>query len=92
MSDFTTALTGAGTVTAVALTFFARALPPLPVRTTVRPVAVEVSLQELLDGPEVEAHDFEYCPAEQRTRFHALRTDGSRRCWTCACESPAGAR
>jgi hypothetical protein len=47
----------------------------------------EVSLSELLDGGEVEANDFAFCPAEQRTTFHALRVDGSRRCWTCNSES-----
>lgn len=51
----------------------------------------EVSLDELLDGGEVEANDFAYCPDEARTTFHAIRTDGSRRCWTCTCETAAGA-
>lgn len=50
----------------------------------------EVSLDELLDGGEVEANDFLFCPAERRTTFHAVRVDGSRRCWTCACETAAG--
>jgi hypothetical protein len=50
----------------------------------------EVSLAELLDGGEVEANDYAYCPAERITRFHAIRRDGSRRCWTCNAESAAG--
>jgi hypothetical protein len=50
----------------------------------------EVSLAELLDGGEVEENEFARCPAEQRTTFHAIRRDGSRRCWTCAHESAAG--
>ena len=50
----------------------------------------EVSLAELLDGGEVEANEFARCPAEQTTRFHAIRNDGSRRCWTCNQETAAG--
>jgi hypothetical protein len=59
---------------------------PLP-KPKVR--SVYVSIDELLDGGEVEANDYEWCPAERRTRFHAIRRDGSRRCWTCATESLA---
>ncbi|MDX2763363.1 hypothetical protein PV729_45515 [Streptomyces europaeiscabiei] len=62
---------------------------PLP-KPAVR--SVYVSLDELLDGGEVEANDFAWCPTERRTRFHAIRRDRSRRCWTCATQSPAGAR
>ncbi|MEU1800816.1 hypothetical protein [Streptomyces sp. NPDC019937] len=29
------------------------------------------------------------CPDEMRVRYHAVRADGSRRCWTCGCETPA---
>ena len=70
------------------------AVSPAPARgrhraPRVRAVLDEVSLDELLDGGEVEANDFEYCPAEGRTTFHAIRTDGSRRCWTCTCETAA---
>ncbi|MDX3714373.1 hypothetical protein PV733_36710 [Streptomyces europaeiscabiei] len=60
---------------------------PLP-KPAVR--SVYVSLDELLDGGEVEANDFAWCPTERRTRFHAIRRDLSRRCWTCAAETPAG--
>ncbi|WP_405960758.1 hypothetical protein OG235_27725 [Streptomyces sp. NBC_00024] len=85
-----------GSVTAAMLvgsTLVARNWPtweraPLP-KPVVR--SVYVSLDELLDGGEVEANDFDWCPEEQRTRFHALRTDGSRRCWTCGVDSLAGA-
>lgn len=49
-----------------------------------------VTLDELLDRDEVEANDYAWCPTEQRTRFHAIRRDLSRRCWTCAAETPAG--
>ncbi len=59
-------------------------------RSRVSAVLDEVSLSELLDGGEVEANEFEYCPAEQRTTFHAVRRNGSRRCWTCNCETAAG--
>ncbi|WP_200309140.1 hypothetical protein [Streptomyces adelaidensis] len=51
--------------------------------------AVYVSLDEVLDGPEVEGNDDAWCPAEKRTRFHAVRRDGSARCWTCGTESLA---
>ncbi|WP_319052635.1 hypothetical protein [Streptomyces europaeiscabiei] len=52
--------------------------------------SVYVSLDELLDRDEVEANDFAWCPTERRTRFHAIRRDRSRRCWTCSTEVPAG--
>ena len=50
----------------------------------------EAALQALLTGGYVEANDFALCPDEQRVTFHALRTDGSRRCWTCSATTPAG--
>lgn len=59
---------------------------PLP-KPAVR--SVYVSLDELLDGPEVTNGDA-WCHTEQRNRLHAVRGDGSRRCWTCASEAPAG--
>lgn len=98
MSDYITALTGAGTAMAVGLTSMARALPVRPKgrhrapRPAVQSVLNEVSLNELLDGGEVECNGFEFCPAEQRTTFHAIRRDGSRRCWTCSCESQGDQR
>jgi hypothetical protein len=48
-----------------------------------------VSLDDLLDGGEVEVNDDLWCPTEQRPRFHAVRRDGSARCWTCGTESLA---
>lgn len=30
-----------------------------------------------------------YCPDEMTLRYHAVHADGSRRCWTCGCETPA---
>jgi hypothetical protein len=92
VSDYLTALTGAGTAVAVGTVMMARSWPawerkPLP-KPAVR--SVYVSLDELLDGPEVTNGDA-WCPTEQRTRLHAVRHDGSRRCWTCSTESLAGA-
>lgn len=49
--------------------------------------SVYVSLDELLDGPEVTNGDA-WCPAEERERLHAIGRDRSR-CWTCGTESPA---
>ncbi len=79
-----------GTIAAlgVSMVAAARTWPAVPARA----VLDEVSLGELLDGEEIEANDFDYCPVEERTTFHAIRGDGSRRCWTCNCDSPAGAR
>lgn len=95
MNDELTAAVGA--LTALMLpagAILARNLPtwersPLP-KPPARRVDY-VSLEELLDGDEVEANDFAWCPAEQRRRFHAVRRDSSRRCWTCSAETPAGA-
>lgn len=61
---------------------------PLP-KPAVR--SVYVSLDELLDGPEVEGNADAWCPTEQRTRLHAVRRNGTARCWTCSTESLAGA-
>ncbi|MFF1958012.1 hypothetical protein ACFVWX_13600 [Streptomyces sp. NPDC058220] len=33
-----------------------------------------------------------WCPEEERTTYHALHADGSRRCWVCNTETEAGAR
>lgn len=46
--------------------------------------------QQLADG-DVLANEFDTCPTEQRTTFHALYRDGSRRCWTCGCTTPGEA-
>jgi hypothetical protein len=74
-------------VTAVIAVRFAITAGPRP---RAHSVLDEVSLAELLDGGEVEANEFARCPAEDRTTFHAVRRDGSRRCWTCNAESAAG--
>ena len=93
MTDELTVAVGSCTaVMLVGATLVARTWPawerkPLP-KPAVR--SVYVSLDELLDRDEVEANDFAWCPTERRTRFHAVRRDRSRRCWTCAAESPAG--
>lgn len=73
-----------GTVTALGVSMVAAARTWQAARPTERAVLDEVSLAELLDGGEIEANDFALCPAEERTTFHAIRSDGSRRCWTCA--------
>ncbi|MGW5175852.1 hypothetical protein ACWERY_16005 [Streptomyces sp. NPDC004082] len=44
----------------------------------------------LLRPDDVVANDAAYCPAEQRTTFHGMHRDGSRHCWTCRTETPAG--
>lgn len=49
-----------------------------------------VTLDELLDGPEVTNVDA-WCPTEERQRLHAILRDRSRRCWTCSTTSLAGA-
>ncbi|MEV3857779.1 hypothetical protein AB0J38_26070 [Streptomyces sp. NPDC050095] len=40
--------------------------------------------EQLLEDGEIEANDLAHCPVERRTTFHAMHTDGSRTCWTCA--------
>lgn len=92
MTDELTAAVGA--LTAIMLpagTLVARNWPawertPLP-KPKVR--SVYVSLDELLDGPDI-VNDEAWCPTEQRTRLHAVRSNGWKRCWTCATEAPAG--
>lgn len=84
-----------GSLTAAMLvgsTLIARTWPVWERKPLPKPVVrgVYVSLDELLDGPEV-TNGFGWCPTEQRDRLHAVRRDGSRRCWTCCSESLAGA-
>ena len=50
----------------------------------------ESTLRDLLTDGAVEENGFEYCPAEERATFHALRADGSRRCWTCQSVTAGG--
>ncbi|MDN3056916.1 hypothetical protein PH213_20645 [Streptomyces sp. SRF1] len=49
--------------------------------------ARNVELAALLERGEADALDYDYCPREQRTQPHALRADGSRRCWACGHET-----
>lgn len=92
MTDELTAAVGALTAimlpaaTAVAQNWPAWERKPLR-KPAVR--SVYVSLDELLDGPEVTNGDA-WCPTEQRDRLHAILRNGTRRCWTCATEVPAG--
>lgn len=44
----------------------------------------EQALAEAIEDGDIEANDWAYCGAEQRTTFHAIHTDGSRTCWTCS--------
>ncbi|MBA4865967.1 hypothetical protein H1V43_32410 [Streptomyces sp. PSKA54] len=53
-----------------------------------RGVLDEASLEELLSSGDIEANDYDHCPNEQRTTFHAMHTDGSRTCWTCQATTP----
>ncbi len=92
MNDEPTAAVGA--LTAIMLpagTLVARNWPTWDRKPLPKPVvrSVYVSLDELLDGGEV-TNDDAWCRTEQRTRLHAVRRNGSRRCWTCSTESLAG--
>lgn len=65
---------------------------PLALATVPVPHVVldEARLEQLLDSGDVLANEFDTCPAERRTTFHALYRDGSRRCWTCGVETLGG--
>ncbi|MFF8656770.1 hypothetical protein [Streptomyces huasconensis] len=43
----------------------------------------ERALVEAIEDGDIEANEWAFCTAEQRTTFHAIHTDGSRTCWTC---------
>lgn len=51
--------------------------------TVTRRALTEAELAELLLDGTTTTNDFAYCPTEQRTTFHAIHADASRRCWTC---------
>ena len=90
MNDELTQAVGALTAIMIpAATAVARNWPTWERKPLPKPVvrSVYVSLDELLDGPEVVNGDA-WCPAEERERLHAILRDRSR-CWTCGTESPA---
>jgi hypothetical protein len=110
MSDYLTALTGAGTTVAVGLTAISRLLPTPPGRHRAkrplllpdeplteqtipmhRVVLCESELARLLDTDRIVANESADCPTCERNTFHAMNRNGSRRCWTCQTETPAGA-
>lgn len=65
-------------------------LPDLPCTLTVgrREPIDDTELERQLAAGDVLANEFDMCPAEGKTTFHALYRDGSRRCWTCQAETP----
>lgn len=69
-------------------------LPDAPLAPAAEPVPHVVldedELEQLLNTGDALANEFDTCPAEQRTTFHALYRDGSRRCWTCGVETLGG--
>lgn len=42
-----------------------------------------VALADRIALGDVDAGGFAWCPACTRTTYHALPSDGTRRCWTC---------
>jgi hypothetical protein len=70
-------------------------LPDEPIALATEPVPYvvldESQLEQLLDSGDVLANEFDTCPAEQRTTFHALYRNGLRKCWTCGVETVGGA-
>jgi ribosomal protein S27AE len=67
--------------------------PIAPPADAARRAAVldEDTLETLLDGGDVVANESAPCPACERTTFHAMHRDESRRCWTCGVTTLAGA-
>ncbi|MFD5031668.1 hypothetical protein ACFWM0_14820 [Streptomyces sp. NPDC058405] len=47
-------------------------------------------LADAIAAGDAEPGAMAWCPEEERTTYHALHADGSRRCWTCNAETPAG--
>ncbi|MDJ0460640.1 hypothetical protein [Streptomyces sp. H27-C3] len=47
-------------------------------------------LADLIAAGAVDANGYAWCPEEARSMYHALHADGSRTCWTCRCDTPAG--
>ncbi|MFB7461233.1 hypothetical protein [Streptomyces sp. NPDC056188] len=106
MSQFTTALVGAGAAVGVgsAMVVWSWLQPTGKHRAPAAPrqsrVQVEVAgggavlddvvLERLLDTGEVVANESAPCPCCGRTTFHAMHRDGSRRCWTCGTETGPG--
>lgn len=66
---------------------------PIPARTEPVPHVVldEDELVRMLDEGTAEPIECANCPCCYRITAHAMNRDGSRRCWTCGTESPAGA-
>ncbi|UQA95725.1 hypothetical protein [Streptomyces halobius] len=50
-------------------------------------LTLDADLTTLFAAGEIDATDFDLCPREQRIRPHAIRADGSRRCWECGHET-----
>jgi hypothetical protein len=73
-----------------ASTFVSRWFVGSPAVPEARGVLDEGTLRDLLTDGDLEENEFAFCPAEERTTFHAVRADGSRRCWTCQTETAAG--
>lgn len=48
-------------------------------------------IAEQITAGDAEPGEFRYCTEELRQTYHAMHADGSRRCWTCNTETPAGA-
>lgn len=97
MNDPITAIAVAALVPATAVLTWAvetraRALLARPVGTAAQDEAA-LAEQEAAEFAELlttaELCESRYCPDEMTIRFHAIHTDGSRRCWTCGAETPA---
>lgn len=71
-------------------------LPDEPITRPGTPVPHAVldedTLTLLLNTGEVLANEFDKCPNEQRTTYHALYRNGLRKCWTCGTETLGAAQ